>query len=80
MKVISIKDAPLAQNGFTYNGVYLDRAYYRGDIFEVAPKSISDKFFIILHDKLGFEMAVDKLNFISLEEYRNQKINKLLDK
>ena len=34
MKVIAINDAPIPKNGYSSNGVYLDRAYYKGDIFD----------------------------------------------
>ena len=33
---------------------------------------------LIYHDKLEAEMEVDSNNFITLEEYRNQQLDKIL--
>jgi hypothetical protein len=81
MKVIAINDAPIPERGYYHNSVYLDRAYYKGDIFKV----IEDGFnkmggghIIIWHDKLDVEMDVDSNNFITLEEYRNRQLDKIL--
>jgi hypothetical protein len=76
MKVIAINDAPTPKNGYHSNGVYLDRAYYKGDIFE--SYETFGKYLVILHHKLGTEMEVDSNNFITLEEYRNQQLDKIL--
>ena len=82
MKVIAINDAPTPKNGYHSNGVYLDRAYYKGDIFEChednEPFLEKGQAMVILHHKLGAEMEVDSNNFITLEEYRNQQLDKIL--
>lgn len=86
MKVIAINDAPIPKNGYYNNGVYLDKAYYKGDIFSVIGGGYLGgvsvigyfDFLIIYHDKLGAEMEVSKDNFISLEDYRNQKIDEII--
>lgn len=97
MKVIAINDAPIPENGYYSNGVYLDRAYYKGDIFDVLsdnsgvnsnglstewtwqdePSSPSD-WLVIYHDKINAEMEVRASNFITLDEFRNKKINEIL--
>ena len=82
MKVIAINDAPIPKNGYSSNGVYLDRAYYKGDIFDsyetFGDERVTKVFMLIYHDKLGAEMEVDSNNFIKLEEHRNQQIDKIL--
>jgi hypothetical protein len=82
MKVIAINDAPTPKNGYSSNGVYLDRAYYKGDIFDsyetFGDERVTKVFMVIWHDKLGTEMEVDSKNFIKLEEHRNQQIDKIL--
>lgn len=79
MKVIAINDAPIPEKGYYYGGVYIDRAYYKGNIFEVYDKPIHPKdYLIIYHDKLEITMDVDPSNFISIQEYRNQQLNKIL--
>lgn len=75
MKVIAIKDAPTPKNGYYHNGVYMDRAYYKGDIFE-SHKTFGDNY-IIWHDKLKAEMEVDVDRFITLEKWRNIQIEKI---
>jgi hypothetical protein len=89
MKVIAINDAPLPlkafraipKKGYYYKGVYIERAYYKGDIFEVYDKCTGrghgKSYLIIHHDKLETTMDVDPNNFITLEEYRNQKLDQL---
>jgi len=82
MKVIAINDEPTPKNGYSSNGVYLDRAYYKGDIFDsyetFGDERVTKVFMVIWHDKLGAEMEVDSKNFIKLEEHRNQQIDKIL--
>jgi hypothetical protein len=82
MKVIAINDAPTPKNGYHSNGVYLDRAYYKGDIFDsyetFGDDRVNSVYLIIWHDKLGAEMEVDSKNFIKLEEHRNQQLDKIL--
>ena len=75
MKVIAIKDAPLAEKGYHHNGVYLDRAYYKGDIFELVQSFHNS--YIIWHDKINTKMEVDANRFITLEEWRNNQIEKI---
>lgn len=80
MKVIAINDAPLREVIY-YNSVYLDRAYYKGNIFKVTEdgfNKMGSGHIIIWHDKLDVEMDVDANNFITLEEYRNKQLNKIL--
>ena len=79
MKVIAIKDAPIPKNGYYSNGVYLDRAYYKGDVFDLSlSEDCGSKYYMVIwHDKLQAEMEVNKDNFISLEEWRNSQINKI---
>jgi hypothetical protein len=80
MKVIAINDAPIPNRGYHHNGVYYDRAYYKGNIFEVYDRSTwgTEDHLIIYHDKLETTMDVDPENFITLEEYRDKKIDKIL--
>ena len=80
MKVIAINDAPTPENGYRHNGVYLDKAYYKGDIFDVldSPNDLSRNWLVIHHDKLNVEMEVNSSNFIPLNEWRNSQINKIL--
>ena len=76
MKVIAIKDAPTPISGYYHNGVYLDRAYYKGDIFEVEEIFIDS--YVIWHNKLKTKMEVNNNRFISLEKWREQQLDKLL--
>lgn len=82
MKVIAINDSPIPNNGYYFfNGVYLDRAYYKGDIFTVIEDDFNHPFhgrILIWHDKLRSEMDVDANNFLTLEEYREKQIDKIL--
>lgn len=81
MKVISIKDAPIPENGYYSNGVYLDRAYYKGDVFDLSYLNNdwgSKGSIVIWHDKLQVQMEVDSNSFITLEEWRNSQINKII--
>ena len=70
MKVIAINDAPLPQNRD-------NRAYYVGDIFEVYDKRKS--YLIIYNHKLEVNMDVNPDNFITLEEWREIQLNKILE-
>jgi hypothetical protein len=87
MKVIAINDAPIPEKGYYHKGVYYERAYYKGDIFEVydmtlqALELLADPkdYLIIQHDKLETTMDVDPDNFITLEEHRDKKIDKILN-
>lgn len=84
MKVIAIADAPIPKKGYYHNGVYMDRAYYKGNIFEVYDSTLSNDilpqpdYLIIYHDILEMNMDVDPNNFITLEEYRNKQIDSIL--
>lgn len=80
MKVIAINDAPIPQRGYYHNGVYMDRAYYKGNIFQVYDITLtkSTDYLIIYHHILEMNMDVDPSNFISIEEYREQQLNKIL--
>ncbi len=76
-KVIAICDAPLTSSGYIYNDIYYQRAYYRGDIFEVY--QWTELGLIILHDKLEIVIDVDPQNFITLDEWRQERINQVVD-
>lgn len=82
MKVIAINDAPIPQKGYHHKGVYYERAYYKGDIFELYDRhswNSHDKAYLIIHhDKLETTMDVDPENFITLDVYRQQQIDKIL--
>ncbi len=83
-KVIAINDAPDPINGYYYSnklGIYLDRAYKKGDIFDVLEWEAIDsrQYLVIYHDKLKHEMDVSAINFMRLEDYRELKINHILD-
>ena len=80
MKVIAINDAPIPKRGYYHNGVYMDRAYYKGNIFQVYDITLtkSTDYLIIYHHILEMNMDVDPSNFISIEEYREKQLNKIL--
>jgi hypothetical protein len=80
MKVIAINDAPIPKTGYYSGDIYLDRAYYKGDVFDLSleSKSSYSGFMVIWHDKIEYEMEVDSNNFITLDEWRNSQINKIL--
>ena len=71
-KIIAIKDAPIPIQ--PWGG--LDRAYYKGDIFNLR---ISNGMYIIYHPILDEEMEVNKNNFLSLDDFRDNQINKIID-
>ena len=72
MKVIAINDAPLPERGYYHKGVYIERAYYKGDIFEAYWQNT----LLIIYHQIG-EMEVSEENFISVEEFRNQKLEQI---
>jgi hypothetical protein len=80
MKVIAISDAPLTERGYIHKGKNYERAYYKGDVFEIYDGSMfrTEDYLIIYHDKLEITMDVDAERFITLEEHRDKKINKIL--
>ena len=82
MKVIAIKDAPITKHGYTHKSKFYDKAYSEGDVFEVHDRTTwgTEDYLIIYHDKLETNMDVDPDNFITLREYREQQLNKLLNK
>ena len=79
MRVIAINDAPIPQKGYYHNGVYYERAYYKGDVFEIYDGSMfkTEDYLIIYHDKLEITMDVDTKNFITLIEHRENKLKEL---
>jgi hypothetical protein len=79
MKVIAIKDACLVIGGYTHKGKFYDKAYSEGDVFDIWDNPNAD-YLEIYHDKLEITMDVDPDNFITLREYREQQLNKLLNK
>jgi hypothetical protein len=81
MKVIAISDAPLTERGYTHKGKHYERAYCKGDIFEVHDRTTwgTEDHLIIYHNKLETTMDVDPERFITLEEHRDKKINKILN-
>ena len=79
MRVIAINDAPIPEKGYYHRGVYINRAYHKGNIFEVYDRPIHpNDYLIIYHHILEMNMDVDPNNFLTLEEYRNKQLNKLL--
>jgi hypothetical protein len=80
MKVIAINDAPIPRSHpYYHNGVYYERAYHKGDVFEIYDGSMfrTEDYLIIYHDKLEITMDVDPKNFITLIEHRENKLNEL---
>jgi hypothetical protein len=77
MKVIAINDAPIPVRGYTHKGKQYERAYYKGDVFEIYDSSKFKAYLIIYHDKLETTMCVDTKNFITLREHREIKLNEL---
>ncbi len=79
MKVIAIKDAPIPERGYTHKGKHYERAYYKGDVFEIydAPMFRTEEYLIIYHDKLEITMDVNTKNFITLREHREIKLEQL---
>ena len=81
MKVIAINDAPIPSSDpyLTSSGIYLDRAYYKGDIFEcIDDDEVSTNHILIYHNIIGCKMEVTKSNFMSLDNWRESKINEIL--
>ena len=58
---------------------YYERAYYKGDVFEIYDGSMfkTEDYLIIYHDKLEITMDVDTKNFITLIEHRENKLKEL---
>jgi len=79
MKVIAIKDGPQSENGYTYKNKFYQKAYQKGDIFEVYDQPISkwNEYLIIYHDKLETNMDVNPNNFIELNKLREMKLNQI---
>ena len=77
MKVIAINDAPIPERGYINKGKHYERAYYKGDVFEIYDSSKFKDYLIIYHDKLETTMDVDPKNFITLREYREIKLKEL---
>jgi len=79
MKVIAINDAPLPERGYTHKGKNYKRSYHKGDVFEIYDGSMfrTEDYLIIYHDKLEITMDVNTKNFITLREYRENKLNEL---
>lgn len=78
IKVIAIKDSPILPIGtdsYEKNGVYHERAYYKGDIFDVHR---NDGWLIVYNHRIGINMDVNSDNFIKLEEWREKRLNELL--
>jgi hypothetical protein len=75
MKVIAINDSPLIT-------LEDELAYYKGDIFELldeTPSRINNRDYILIyHSKLESNMLVDTQNFITLEEWRELQIDKII--
>ena len=72
MKIIAISDAPIPEKGYYHNGNYIERAYYKGDIFEAYWQNT----LLIIYHHIG-KMEVSEENFISVEEFRNQKLDQI---
>lgn len=71
MKVIAINDAPVV-----YLNNTIRRAYNKGDIFESETK---DDLLLIRHPDFNIQMVVNQSNFISLDEWRYERIKKALN-
>jgi hypothetical protein len=78
MKVIAIKDAPIRDLGYMSNGVFYSRLYNKGDIFEAFYEQDKKINLIIQHDKFNADIQVDPDNFVDLDEWRESKINQVL--
>lgn len=70
-KLIAIKDAPIPIKFF--GG--LDKAYFKGDIFTY---QIHKGMHIIYHPILNMNMHIDIDNFMLLNDFRDQQIDKLI--
>lgn len=79
MKVIAIKDAP-SVGGFSFRGKTFDKAYSKGDIFVVSDRDREHHIreeILIEHPLIGDVMMCKRSNFMSLEEFRQIKLEQL---
>ena len=79
-KVICIIDAPLIDKNIDLSRHHLpnlDRAYKVGDIYEVV--SIWSDQLVIWYPPLNSTMSVNRDNFILLSEWRDRKIESVLN-
>ena len=77
-KVTAIKDVPSI--GFNFRGKIFDKAYSKGDIFEVSVRDREHhtrEEVIIDHPLIGDVMICKRSNFMSLEEFRQIKLEQL---
>ena len=80
MKVIAIKDSPLLPGVFSCRGKTFDRAYSKGDIFVVSDRDRghhTQEEILIEHPLIGDVMVCKRSNFMSLEEFRQIKLEQL---
>lgn len=78
MKVIAIKDAPSIR--FNFRGKIFDKAYSKGDIFVVSDRDREHdnrEEVIIEYPPIGDVMVCKRSNFMSLEEFRQIKLEQL---
>jgi hypothetical protein len=70
-KVISIQDSKVGESGQT--------AYFKGQIFELLDREWPfDWEIVIWNHNFGFEMVCSSKNFVSLPEWRLQRIRQIL--
>lgn len=56
-------------------GVDLERAYKKGDVFEVL--STFDKDYVVYHPIIKTSMSVSMEHFITISEWRDNQLNKI---
>jgi hypothetical protein len=81
MKVVAIEDGPLVTPPFKFNDTSYERAYFKGEIFEVLSDSIERRgyvYLIIYHTTFGCKMSVDPKRFITLDKFRESRLEKVL--
>ena len=79
MKVIAINNAPNVDTKIDCSWAKkfnIERAYYKGDIFNTSPEY--NKLLVIFNHYVNEWMEVNKDNFITLEQWREKQINKII--
>jgi hypothetical protein len=85
MKVIAIQDAPNIDTTISWAKQFnIERAYQKGDIFEVRERihETHKKYkngLVIFNNYINKPMEVNPDNFITLDDYRNIKINQIIE-
>lgn len=79
MKVIAIHNDPDIDTTISWAKIFnLERAYYKGDIFETKEVNPQSNELIIFNHHVQDLMEVNPENFQSLDEYRKNQINEIL--